>query len=525
MYAIAVSGDYIGKHTKQFESGSKGSLALSQCGNDMGLSCGSYQLTLAWGNCIRFLQKYFPDLAKDLYYKKYLKTPKWPGADYCSSPDDVKKVWKAAYDSVGADKFFEYEHAYIQAAYYEPFMQKLKGILNPNTACRALQDCCWSWSVHRGSSGAWKEFQMLPKEVLSTDNMEELLDAIYDVRYSTFKYNRYKKGISAGSSEREKLRAFCNVNPLPYDGTNPSEEKPVEQPKEEKPVEQPLFRVQTGAFSKKENADALVKKLKTAGFDTYMVMVDNMYKVQTGAFSKKENADALVKKLKTAGFEAFITTKSGTAVPTVDNTTKVKTFKVGDILYYSKDVHYVSAYSKTPLECIGGLVKVTQVHSDGLHKYHVVGISKYSTVHGWVDAEFLSERELEIGDTVIFTGTTHFISSSSPLSKSCQPGFAKITSKNLDGSHPYHLVALSTGTSTVHGWTNLEDILEDCYKVGDIVYVKNLTYYPNSSSTKALLGKHGKAKIVSIDKNCKHPYCLQGIGNSISGYYNPADFI
>ena len=38
--------DYIGKYVKKFESGSKGSLALSSCGNDWGLSCGSYQLTL-----------------------------------------------------------------------------------------------------------------------------------------------------------------------------------------------------------------------------------------------------------------------------------------------------------------------------------------------------------------------------------------------------------------------------------------------------------------------------------------------
>lgn len=75
-----------------------------------------------------------------------------------------------------------------------------------------------------------------------------------------------------------------------------------------------LYRVQTGAFSSKANADALLKKVKAAGFDTYMVKVDDLYKIQVGAFSKKENADAMAAKLKAAGFDIFITTKSGTAV-------------------------------------------------------------------------------------------------------------------------------------------------------------------------------------------------------------------
>lgn len=83
----------------------------------------------------------------------------------------------------------------------------------------------------------------------------------------------------------------------------------------EKPADnQALYRVQTGAFSNKTNADAMLQKVKDAGFDTYMVKVDNLYKIQVGAFSKKANADAMAAKLKAAGFDTYITTKSGTAV-------------------------------------------------------------------------------------------------------------------------------------------------------------------------------------------------------------------
>lgn len=49
-------------------------------------------------------------------------------------------------------------------------------------------------------------------------------------------------------------------------------------------------------------------KVKAAGFDTYMIQVDGMYKIQVGAYSKKENADAMANKLKAAGFDTFITT-------------------------------------------------------------------------------------------------------------------------------------------------------------------------------------------------------------------------
>ena len=75
-----------------------------------------------------------------------------------------------------------------------------------------------------------------------------------------------------------------------------------------------LYRVQTGAFSKKSNADALEEKLKAKGFDTYMVQSGGFYKVQVGAYSIMANAETMMEKVKAAGFDAFITTASGSAV-------------------------------------------------------------------------------------------------------------------------------------------------------------------------------------------------------------------
>lgn len=72
-----------------------------------------------------------------------------------------------------------------------------------------------------------------------------------------------------------------------------------------------LYRVQTGAFKSKANADAMLAKVKAKGFDTYMVKAGDLYKIQVGAFKVKANAEAMMKKLQAGGFSAFITTEEG----------------------------------------------------------------------------------------------------------------------------------------------------------------------------------------------------------------------
>lgn len=76
-----------------------------------------------------------------------------------------------------------------------------------------------------------------------------------------------------------------------------------------------IYRVQTGAFRNKENADAMYGKVKTAGFDACMVKSNGLYKIQVGAYKKELNAENMVKKLKAAGFDTTITTTGGEAVP------------------------------------------------------------------------------------------------------------------------------------------------------------------------------------------------------------------
>lgn len=118
---------------------------------------------------------------------------------------------------------------------------------------------------------------------------------------------------------KETAQGICEYFKVPY------------KVEVEKTLVGALYRVQTGAFKNKSNAEALMVQVKSKGFQTYMVQDGGLFKVQVGAFSKKPNADALAAKLKASGFNVFITTKSGSPV-TSNPTPKpvpTKTVKVG----------------------------------------------------------------------------------------------------------------------------------------------------------------------------------------------------
>lgn len=67
-----------------------------------------------------------------------------------------------------------------------------------------------------------------------------------------------------------------------------------------------IFRVQVGAFTKKENADRLALEINSKGIDTYRVKIDGLYKVQCGAYSNADNARRMAKRLNEAGYNTFI---------------------------------------------------------------------------------------------------------------------------------------------------------------------------------------------------------------------------
>lgn len=71
-----------------------------------------------------------------------------------------------------------------------------------------------------------------------------------------------------------------------------------------------------------------------------------------------------------------------------------------------------------------------------------------------------SVESLDIGDVVMFTGSRHYISANTGTGHSCTPGKAKITMFKPEARHPYHLIKVAGGGSTVYGWVDAEDVAE-----------------------------------------------------------------
>lgn len=78
-------------------------------------------------------------------------------------------------------------------------------------------------------------------------------------------------------------------------------------------------------------------------------------------------------------------------------------FRVGDIVRFKGDKHYVSSISTDGKYCTPGKAKVTAVARSGQHRVHLVAvIGGGSNVHGWVDTALIvhENNDLAVGSKV-----------------------------------------------------------------------------------------------------------------------------
>ena len=94
-----------------------------------------------------------------------------------------------------------------------------------------------------------------------------------------------------------------------------------------------LYKVQVGAFSKKENAENLANEIKNKGIDTCIITEDNLYKVQCGAFKNVDNAKNIAKTLNNMGYDTYI-------VGLNENTSNGNTISVGDKVKVTNAIQY-----------------------------------------------------------------------------------------------------------------------------------------------------------------------------------------
>lgn len=68
-----------------------------------------------------------------------------------------------------------------------------------------------------------------------------------------------------------------------------------------------LYRVQVGAFSKRESAEKLLKPLLALNYPAFIMMQDDLYKVQVGAYRSLDEAVEMEKRLRKARYNTYIT--------------------------------------------------------------------------------------------------------------------------------------------------------------------------------------------------------------------------
>lgn len=85
------------------------------------------------------------------------------------------------------------------------------------------------------------------------------------------------------------------------EGSTEEEDKPVEEEKKY------IYKVQTGAFRLKYNANKLRDSLIANGYEgSFVTYIDGYYKVQTGAFSLITNARKMSERLQADGYSTYI---------------------------------------------------------------------------------------------------------------------------------------------------------------------------------------------------------------------------
>lgn len=87
------------------------------------------------------------------------------------------------------------------------------------------------------------------------------------------------------------------------------------------------------------------------------------------------------------------------------SSSKVLSFKVGDVVQFTGTKHYLSASAISGKACKAGKAKITAISKNGKHPYHVIAVSgKGSNVYGWVDKDDVKAcneaQSFKVGDKV-----------------------------------------------------------------------------------------------------------------------------
>lgn len=204
-----LTGDYIGKHVKQFESGTTGSATISSGKGDYGgVSFGSYQFP-SYGKS---------EVDKDSNLYKFWST--YYGAKYPNVKPGNNQAFKDAWlKEVKSDPqgFYENEYAYMFPNYYGSARDifSKNGLGNFDDYDRAAQEALWSTTVQLGAGGPSTSkgaFALFKKAGVNT-NMEptEFINKLYDTKISNVPTNFKSSSAAVQNSIKNRYARERNI--------------------------------------------------------------------------------------------------------------------------------------------------------------------------------------------------------------------------------------------------------------------------------------------------------------------------
>lgn len=144
---------------------------------------------------------------------------------------------------------------------------------------------------------------------------------------------------------------------------------------------------------------------------------------------------------------------------TTTKTTTSKTIKVGNVVKIASNATYyngkaIPSWVKAQnwiVKEVSGDRAVIDKSEDGKSAICSPINTKYLTV---IKTASKAVWTPSVGDIVMYKGDIHYPSSNSTKAVSCKGGKAKITQIYSTGKHPYRLIKVSGGGSTVYGWVD-----------------------------------------------------------------------
>ena len=204
-----LTGDYIGKHVKQFESGTTGSATISSGKGDYGgVSFGSYQFP-SYGKS---------EVDKDSNLYKFWST--YYGAKYPNVKPGNNQAFKDAWMKEAKSDpqgFYENEYAYMFPNYYgnaRDIFSK-NGLGNFDDYDRAAQEALWSTTVQLGAGGPSTSkgaFALFKKAGINT-SMEptEFINKLYDTKISNVPTNFKSSSAAVQNSIKNRYAKERNI--------------------------------------------------------------------------------------------------------------------------------------------------------------------------------------------------------------------------------------------------------------------------------------------------------------------------